>query len=464
MADVYCDQVLTTGLDDGTDWTNAYKLLSTALNGTNTAAGDTLWVKNNSASIGSTVTLLGASYSDNPPRVIGCKAATTATPPATGDIVPGLRTGDATRAYDQTSGNAAPILKTASNYIRFSQNMIIYGIVFDSGEHIYPNGSSGDGDANILYEECHLDALKTLWFTGSSSVSVQNNVRFLNCKGNAGGTGGNIDITNNLGFFQFDHCIFDLEKDPMIRSGNNNAVFNSCDFSAQSGAIMDDAGGDTFVSPWQFKNNKIHASSALVSGSIVDDFRTEFWGVSSATSKTTGQSFQEIDIITAQGDIVVETTRFRTGGSDDGASGEWSLAFTPGINGTRDNLVGLIGPKISQEIIGDGTSQTLTVHIANNTASTDYKTDHVALFCKFPSASGDANYDFVSTQMNLEATPADLTDDTGSTWGTGANNHQKLSVSFSPDYDGFIEWWIVFYKNFGSSPDTLYVDGLGVLT
>ncbi len=211
-------------------------------------------------------------------------------------------------------------------------------------------------------------------------------------------------------------------------------------------------------------NCKIHASSALVSGSITENFLTSFIHTSSATGKTTGQTFQEIDILSANGNIVEETTRFRTGGADDGGSGAWSLAFTPNIDKTRDNYVGLIGPRMAVEVVGDGTAQTLTVYIANSSASTDYQDDEVWLVVKSPSETGTADYDFYTTQMDLLASASDITDDTGSTWGSGANNHQKLTISLSPDYDGIIECWVVFAKNFGASPETLYVDPLPVLS
>ena len=116
------------------------------------------------------------------------------------------------------------------------------------------------------------------------------------------------------------------------------------------------------------------------------------------------------------------------------------------------------------EVEGDGTAQTLTVFIANSSASTDYQDDEVWLVAKSPSEDGTADYDYYTTQMDLLATPSDITDDAGSSWGTGANNHQKLEITLSPDYNGIIECWVVFAKNFGASPETLYVDPLPVLS
>ena len=86
MANVYCDQELGTGDDNGTTWANAYKLLATALNGTNTGAGDTLWVQGDQITSG-TVNFKGVTtFTNNPPRVIGVIEGTSNTPPVAADI------------------------------------------------------------------------------------------------------------------------------------------------------------------------------------------------------------------------------------------------------------------------------------------------------------------------------------------------------------------------------------------
>ena len=179
------------------------------------------------------------------------------------------------------------------------------------------------------------------------------------------------------------------------------------------------------------------------------------YGTANVTGKSSG-SIQNIDIATDAGDITEEIVRVRTGGADDG-NGGWSYAFTPVVNGTRDQYYGLVGPWMAFKVSGDGTSKTVTVPIANSGAA-DYFDDDVYLEVVFPSASGTAQYDNQTTQMNLLATPTVITDDTDSVWGTGANNPQKLEAAFSPDYVGRAYARVVFPKNFGASPETLYVD------
>ena len=460
MADVYCDQSLGTGLDDGTDWTNAYKALATALNASNVVAGDTLWVKGNFATAAG-LSLRGVNaFTTDPPQVIACKSATTATPPVQSDLIPGLRTGQSVLAYDDAD---APTLTqtTAGADIQMDGWMTIYGLVLKARDDFgfSPNNTS------VLLEECEIRCGhgEAGSFSMLGAGANPRYFRMKNCKLSAG-TGGAITNSSKHGRLKFKKCILDIPASTMVQNSGGNITFDSCDFSSQTNTILGAAGGLNTNFDMSFNNCKINASSALVTGSILATFRTEFTHTSSATGKTTGQSFQEVDIITDNGDVVLETTRVRTGGADDGATGGWSLAYTPVVNGTRDNREGIIGPKMAIEVVGDGTAQTLDVFIANSSASTDYQDDEVWLVVKSPSATGTADYDFDTTQMDLLATPSNIADDTGSTWGSGANNHQKLSVSISPDYDGFIECWVVFAKNFGASPETLYVDPLPVLT
>ncbi len=458
---VYCDQELGSGDDDGTSWINAYRVLATALNGTNVVADDILWVKGDFLTSGA-VTLSGvATFTTDPPQVIACKSATSATPPAQSDLIPGLRTGQSVLAYDDADAPTLTVT-TAGADIIVNGYMQMYGLVLKAQD----NFDLAVSEAVLFIEECEIrsgDGETGTFRVGTTSGGIPSYAHLKNSK-ISGGTSGQVSGNSRSPRVLFEKCIFDIPQSGMIRVGSSAWIVDGCDFSAQSVAILADAGGTTPESTLKFNNCKIHASSALTTGSISEKFRAEFTHTSSATGKTTGQSFREVDIITDNGTIVEETTRFRTDGANDGGSGSWALAFTPNINGTRDNREGLIGPKMAIEVVGDGTAQTLTIFIANSSASTDYDDDEVWLVVKSPSEAGTADYDYYTTQMDLLATPSVVTDDTGSTWGSGANNHQKLSVSLSPDYNGMIECWVVFAKNFGASPHTLYVDPLPVLS
>ena len=64
-------------------------------------------------------------------------------------------------------------------------------------------------------------------------------------------------------------------------------------------------------------------------------------------------------------------------------------------------------------------------------------------------------------RTQLLGTPADLTDDTGSTWGSGGNNHQKLSQAIAPDYEGPVRGTLIYSR---AAAATLYSDPLPVIT
>jgi hypothetical protein len=137
--------------------------------------------------------------------------------------------------------------------------------------------------------------------------------------------------------------------------------------------------------------------------------------------------------------------------------------MTPLAGDTQDQYYGLKGPWMAFKITGDGTAQTVSVPIANSGAA-DYNDDDVWLEVMYPSEGGTAQYANQTSQMDLLGTPAAVTDDVTSTWGTGGNNPQTLSVSISPDYVGRAYCRVVFAKNFSSSPETLYVDPLPVVS
>jgi hypothetical protein len=235
--------------------------------------------------------------------------------------------------------------------------------------------------------------------------------------------------------------------------------FIGCDLSAMTNALVSLA-----LVSWldvQFWNCKLGSGVSLVTGAAADRrFRIEnHYSEVDGTAKTSGQSRQNLEIQTSEGEIVEETTAVRTGGASDGATGAFSHAYTPTANDTRDNYLPLVGPWMYIWIAGDGTSKTLTVYIANSGAG-DYQDDEVYLEVLYPSEAGGAQHAHKSNQMGLLGTAANVTDDTTSTWGTGANNPQKLQLTVAPDYEGPLYCRVHFAKNFAASPETLYVDPL----
>ncbi len=453
MADVYCDQTLATGLDDGTSWANAYKLLSGALDGgISVVAGDDLWVKND-ASIAAQTTIWGLTvWSNNPPRVWAVKSATTNEPPVQSDLIPGWRTGEArtnaNRAYEDADGPSLTITGTG-NDLQVRGLLRLYGLQLLAADNVVQTQNTSE----VVYEECLLSAGVTEKGDVSFGKSTSCKAWLLNSKciaGNAGKVS-----CNAIGSTHYKGVIIDSgDVIGQLHPDSNYCQFDGCDFTAQTTPVLKQGGGG-LDRGMIFRNSQINASSALVAGTIAKSFRSEFYNTANVTGKSSG-TIQNVDILTHRGTITEETTAVRTGGADDGGDGGWALAFTPYVDSTLEQHGGIEGPPMYVEVTA-GASKTITVYIANSGAA-DYNDDDVWLEVFYPSEAGTAQFDNITTQMDFLGTPTVVADDTGSTWGTGGDNHQKLVVTVSPDYIGIAYCRVVFAKRFASSPETLYVD------
>jgi len=156
--------------------------------------------------------------------------------------------------------------------------------------------------------------------------------------------------------------------------------------------------------------------------------------------------------------VKATTSIVRSGGADDGGSGAFAMEMLPAVTTTLDGFLCLESP-VFRGWIAAG-SQTVTVYVANS-GSGDYQNDEAWAEVVYPSESTSAAVPATKTsRMNVIGTPANLTDDTSSDWGTGAGgrNAQKIEIAVAPAYEGPIEVKVCFAKRFSSSPETLYVD------
>ena len=158
-------QVLLNGSGtsgDGTTWNDASDATSAYIGSagfaaafTASAAGDTIYVKGTETATASMSCIKNPAtiaLKRNPIKVFGCKSATTNNQGSivTSDLIPGIRTGISTFAYDDadvpfvdlSSGAAADIQLGSAHF---------YGISFKAGDDIFFSNVS---EADTFFEEC----------------------------------------------------------------------------------------------------------------------------------------------------------------------------------------------------------------------------------------------------------------------------------------------------------------------
>ena len=250
------------------------------------------------------------------------------------------------------------------------------------------------------------------------------------------------------------------QPNALVRSGGIFAKFVGVDLSAVTAELA--AGGTGVVIDALFTNCKMNATVTLFSAAMASPLG-KVTLISSDDSSSVGNtsSIQDYSYQDSYGTIDLETTVVRTGGADDGATGLFAYAMTPLSNGTKESTTSAIkSPWLSVWVPG-GASKTLTVYIANSSASTDYNEDEVRWELYTPSASDVAQHDqtFDPADAYLLDSTTPVTDDTGSTWGSGGNNHQKFSATVTPGFEGWAYARVHLAKR-QATPDTLYLDPL----
>lgn len=469
MALIRVDLTLGSGGNDGTTWADAYQGIVGLVSAvTNSNAGDTIYVKNNLTSIGADRTLAFPEAPGNPVKIYAVKAATSNETPVQSDLIPGLRTGDSTRAHDQTSGNA-PVSISDTNAGR---DFNIDGHCHWYGFDIQLDGFMRHRCAfvsGMVYEECRLgsgsggDANKYIGIGNDGGESID--VCMINCDILLGSAATNAIQLRAAGRLRMFGCTTSgTAATPVFQAssaseGSVQLHVEGCDFSNQTSAIFNITHFTSITS--LIKDTSIGSGASMITGTANGTYRIEAWnvGVNPGTPLGTGDSSREFGLYTERGEAVSETTAYRTGGSSDGESGNYSIAMTPIVNYTREGIWPMESQVLVGYVEGDGTSKTATIYIANSGAG-DYDDDEVAVRFFGPSEAGELQHTSYSTVAGLLATPAVIADDAVSSWGSGAANGQKIEQSISPDYSGAIYAVVEFYKSFSSSPETLYVDGL----
>lgn len=259
MTDYYCDQSHTNN-GDGDGWADqvgaggAFNSIQNAISG-GLAAGDRLFVRNDASNTGSQNLLFPDNAPQDPVFVFGVKAATTATPPAQSDLVPGIRTGDTTRAYAQTGANAAPVFNSTSGAMTIRGCVYIYGLVFHVGATfgVLQVNESANVDSFEIFEECefHQNYSAAAFFRLNSGSNVLSADIFFNCRiRTSNHADWRMEGISKGGYHQFIGTVF--ERGDAGTTQPNNFMdtfmdgvweFIGCDFSDLTSTLVEPTSG-----------------------------------------------------------------------------------------------------------------------------------------------------------------------------------------------------------------------------
>lgn len=454
MAIVYCDIALGTGADDGTSWTDAYRLFQGALTGA--GAGGTVYIKTGDGS--TTDTASGTRVFTSPGTAIapvyvyGIKTGISATPPVT----------DSTDLTSRGDSDSPTIVTTSVGDMRFIGYAVCVGLTFiSSNDFEISTGAVLDW----LWIDCKIN-----WVFQMRVLNPGQSFRYENC--DLAPTNAAAQLLSRFGAeILIDGGLFSGTAVTKLVDGGPSGFIRirGCDLSTVlASKIVKDFAGSVSAKT-QIINCEMPATYTKSTGTPSDHISfLEIMSSDDSSALGSSASVQQYYLENIFGTIEMETTITRE--ASDGASGEFSYAIEPKVSTCTEPFTGVKSPMFVVWNEGDSTAQKIEIFIANDSASTDYVEGEVIAKLWSPSSSGTAQHDYnVNDEMVflIPAAPAALTNDPGSTWGTGGNNHQvltfDLSAALSPDFQGPLYCQIEVCED-SATPKICYVDPLPVVT
>ena len=438
MADAYIDSTLASGLNDGSDWDNAYNA------GTNadwssaatraSAAGDVVYVSNDNLSNSGDVNFnVNANHTrDNPLKVI-VKTPSGATG---GTVVSGYsQTADLGQVGAGDGGTA---------HFACNGHMWAWGLRIDGQDlSTFISNAGSLVLQNSLYRSNKTTSETLTFGSESAMLCINSDIEFSGTNGgnfNAGDgssltmIGGALTITGSLDFI----AVGSVKQLTMLLSGVD------CTGVSSSAQMITNSGGESGGTDVRFENCKWPATlPTLVS--------------TPGNLKTTDRIIlsQDQAILRAeyrQGLVIPETSITRSGGANSDGSSPYTLKVEASSLATRTTPMKHL---LAISNYGDITGTTIKVHMASNTGVA-LTSDQI--WIQVSASRASAHYQAITTTA-IEETPTTYTDESGSevwysTGTTDLTGYEEQSMSVSPAVatEGLIYVWLFVAADF----DTTY--------
>jgi hypothetical protein len=428
MAYFYMNTDVGSDANNGSDWTTNAKLTLEGLISV-MSAGDIGCVQGAADdTAAATRTLTSPGTNINPCLFLGCKDGTT-------------NTGTSIVESDlSTTPNAISNTGSASDIV-FNGAAVYVGFDFTTADR----WSTGV-NSNITFVDCIIDDVDRF------QQGVPSKTVFLNTDIDVGGiTGYLIPGAGAKLMWKGGTYIQSTAPTALFPSCQGEAIIKGVDLSALTVPIA-----TACTNSIKVLNCRMPTSYTVITNRPANGIGSvEIIGSSNATGIANDSSVQDYTKEDTYGTIDVEVTNVRTGAADDGASGVFCYAMTPGVNLTKESTGALKSPWLSTWVTG-GSSLTCTVYIAND-GGVDYNEDDVWVEWITPDDGDTAQHDVDIPLGRFLDNSTAVTDDTVSSWVTAANP-QKFVKTFTPGYEGWVQARVHFAKRFAATPDTLYLD------
>ena len=449
MADAYVDleQTASTATSPYDTWAKAAANFQDAL--TQAGAGGRVFVRIDGDGVGTTEDTVAAGRSlqftatdQVPVALYGVKDATTAEPPTDSDLC--VRGTDTLPVYASTGSGNITIADTGSFV---GGHIVIDGISISSDAILQAEAAT-----TVEFYNCELEYTSN-FYTNSLSV-----IRCYNCEFKPTSTGSEWRCAATGAEFIIVGGFFSGTAPTILFDGNYQCIvyMYGVDLSFITGTLADLGGGDT--GRIYLKNCKLATGVTRVTGQTrLGGCFIELIGCSDETALGSGESVRDYAKEYFKGTVLSEATFIRTGGANDGVAG-FSYAITPRTGSTKESQLSIETPLFGGLVEGDATtSKDFTIYIANSSGADLTKAD-VWVEIIYPSEAGTTDHGFdISSRTSIDASAANVTDDTVSDWSTGAGgkNAQKIVITKTPDYTGPVYARVHFAQ---AGTNTLYVD------